>query len=145
MRKFWIICAAGVLAVGLGTAAVQAAAADTGRNCLSHCAVWEADSQCIKDCRNDNTGVCPQNCDGNHDGVCTGGQNYQDSNGDGVCDNAGICPANCDGSHDGVCTVGQNYQDSNGDGICDNAGACTGGQNQGSHHGHCGGHYGGHT
>ena len=44
------------------------------------------------------------------------GQNYTDTDGDGVCDNAGEYSEGC--TLQGGC--GQNYVDTDGDGVCDN-------------------------
>ena len=51
------------------------------------------------------------------------GQNYTDTDGDGVCDNAGEYSEGC--TLQGGC--GQNYVDTDGDGVCDNAGEYSGG------------------
>lgn len=103
MKKVWILCIAGVLAVGLGAAAVQAAAPDTGKN-LSHCTTWETNPNCTRDCPGGSAGDCLRNCDGSHGGVCTGGQCYGDGNGDGICDNAGECTGGQNyGNHHGHC------------------------------------------
>lgn len=66
MKKLMILCAAGVLAVGLGAATVQAA----GSNVLKSC---PASQTCVEQTQRD---WC-KDCTRNQDGVCTGGQNYE--------------------------------------------------------------------
>jgi hypothetical protein len=70
-------------------------------------------------------------------GSGAGGDNYVDTNGDGICDNNGTRPGFVDDDGDGVCDNlgdygrgrggcgcdgGMNFIDSDGDGVCDNIG-----------------------
>lgn len=112
MKKLMILCAAGVLAVGLGAATVQAA----GSNVLKSC---PANQTCVEQTQRD---WC-KDCTRNQDGVCTGGQCCGDNNNDGICDNT--CPGNCQGNHAGDCTGGQNYEN--------HQGHCAGGGHHGGH------------
>ena len=86
MKKLMILCAAGVLAVGLGAATVQAAGSNVLKSCpASQTCVEQTQRDWCKDCTRNQDGICdntcPGNCRGNHAGDYTGGQNYENPQG----------------------------------------------------------------